>query len=285
MKAAIFMINRECNQECRFCLNNWESKKELTLFQKKKVLDKLKNNGVEIIVFSGGEPFLSPELKPLVNYANELEFKVIIQTNGTLLNEKVLKSLKILGLEISLEGLEKEHNILVQRLNFRKVVRNIELAIKLGMNVTTNFTITKLNYKCIEDYVKMLENIGVKVANFTKLYLSGRALENKSLQLNEKEYENFLEALSKIKSKVILNVQAGFKEEILKKFRIKDYSTCSIGKEITITPDGSVRLCPAWSNSWANALTSDLTFIKDIKPEDGCLVNSLKEAKCTGLGV
>jgi len=283
MKSAIFMINKNCNQNCKFCLNSWQTSKELTLDEKKKVLDRLKESNVEVVAFSGGEPLMSKDLIELVDYAYyKNNFKIVIQTNGTLLNKEFLEQIKgkVFVLEISLEGLEKEHNYLVGRLNFRKVLKNIKLA-KNYLEVFTNFTITKMNKDCLEDYVKFLDKLEIKVANFTKLYLSGNALKNKELIPSEKDYGNFLEKLSKIKSNVLLNVQAGFSEEVLKKYKIQNYSRCSIGKEITITPSGSIRLCPSSPINWGDALTSDLNFIKDIKPDNGCLVNNLMEAKCT----
>lgn len=284
MKAAIFMVTKECNQECRFCLNKWENKKEMSFSEKKKALDKLKKNGVEILAISGGEPLMYNRIIDLINYAYYTHnFRIIVQTNGTLLNEEMLRKLKgkVMALEVSLEGTEKEHNYLVGKLNFRKVVRNIKLANEIGIKVFTNFTVTKANLGCLTGYLKLLESLDVKVANFTPLYLAGRALENKRLLPSNEEHEKFIKKLSALQdSKVLLNVQPGFKKEMLKD--IKNCSPCSIGKEITIIPTGGIRLCPAFDSEWGNVLTSNLDFVDDIKPEDGCLVNSISEAKCTG---
>lgn len=285
MKAAIFMITKECNQECKFCLNSWKNNEEMTFEEKKKALDKLRENGVEVLAISGGEPLMYGRLAKLVDYAYyKHNFKIIIQTNGVLLNEEILKKLKgkVMALEVSLEGTEKEHNLLVGKLNFRKVVKNIELANKVGIKVFTNFTVTKANLGCLEEYLKLLESLDVKVANFTPLYLSGRALENKKTLLPSKEeHEKFIKKLSALQdSKVLLNVQAGFRKDMLKE--IKNHSACSIGKEVTIIPTGGIRLCPAFNEEWGNVLTSKLDFVDDIKPEDGCLVNSISEARCTG---
>ncbi|MFH0798534.1 MAG: hypothetical protein V1906_03930, partial [Candidatus Woesearchaeota archaeon] len=71
----------------------------------------------------------------------------------------------------------------------------------------------------------------------------------------------------------------GFKESKLREHKIKSYSTCPIGKEITITPDGKLRLCPSLNRDFGEAVATDLSHLESIVPEDGCMVNSLR---CTG---
>lgn len=281
MKSAIFMIGKECNQRCRFCLNDFGEEKELSLGEKKGVIDWLRKSNVETLCISGGEPFLNKDLFKIIEYAEGMD--IIIQTNGTLLDESILRKLKGKAtLEISLEGMEKEHNYLVGKLSFNKIIKNIRLANRLGVTVFTNFTITKINKNCLEDYVKLLESLGVKVASFTRLYLSGMAVTNsKELMPSEEDYGLFLNSISNLqdKTKVVLNVQAGFKESKLREHNIKSYSTCSIGREITITPDGKLRLCPSLNKDFGEAVRTDLSQLESIAPEDGCMANILK---CTG---
>ncbi|MEK6817085.1 MAG: radical SAM protein [Nanoarchaeota archaeon] len=281
MKSAIFMIGKGCNQRCRFCLNDFDDGKELSLEEKKEVIDWLRKNQVETLCISGGEPFLNKDLFNIIEYAEGMN--IIIQTNGTLLNESILRRLKgKAALEVSLEGLEKEHNCLVGKLSFNKVVKNIKLANELGVTVFTNLTITKINKDCVEDYVSLLESLEVKAASFTRLYMSGRAIANhKELMPSEEDYGRFLNSIYNIqdRTKVVLNVQAGFKESKLREHKIKNYSTCSIGKEITINPDGKLRLCPSLNKDFGEAVRTDLSQLETIVPEDGCMVNILR---CTG---
>ena len=87
--AAYLHVIDACNLHCVGCYSFIEDRntsKKLSCDEIKKILDGLKQVGVQKIVISGGEPFIRNDLEEICKYAKEVcrfEFLTII-TNGTM---------------------------------------------------------------------------------------------------------------------------------------------------------------------------------------------------------
>ena len=280
MKTAIYQINYACNQNCQFCLNEWGGKnvQEIDLTKKLRIIKKLKDLGVTNLTISGGEPMLDRDFKEIVKLASKLNMKVLIQTNGTRIDEEMTEFLKEnnVFLEISLEGTEEIHNSVTKSKNFKAVITGIKNALNVKIPVCTNFTITKLNIKNLNGYLQLLKDLDIKLANFTKMYPSGNALININIMPSEKENIEFLKQLANNQNDIILNVQPGFKKNILKEAGIILSNSCTACKEISISPDGSVKPCPSWPIKYGNILSwYEMPEIE----ADGCAIEEMIEAK------
>lgn len=75
-----------CNLRCIFC-HNYElmepRKTTISWSRLAKILLKSRENWIDAVCITGGEPTLHPKLKELVIRLKELEFKVKLDTNGT----------------------------------------------------------------------------------------------------------------------------------------------------------------------------------------------------------
>lgn len=106
-------ITDRCQMQCKTC-SKWEvstevMKKELTTEQWKEVLQKLRNwlgDGFWIC-FSGGEPFLRPDIFELTDYATSIGFKVSSMTNAFSVEHLVDKIIdtKFESLNVSLNSI------------------------------------------------------------------------------------------------------------------------------------------------------------------------------------
>ena len=106
-------ITDRCQMQCKTC-SKWKvsaevKDKELTTEQWKTVFEKLKNwlpNGYWIC-FSGGEPFLRPDLLELVDYATSLGFRVSTMSNGYSLMNHIdeILNCKLESINISLNSI------------------------------------------------------------------------------------------------------------------------------------------------------------------------------------
>jgi MoaA/NifB/PqqE/SkfB family radical SAM enzyme len=107
----VWNITRQCNLRCKHCYAQALSKKtsdELTTREGKILLDDLSSYGAPVILFSGGEPLMRPDLPELAEYAVAKGMRAVISTNGTLITRELAKTLKTIGLSyvgISLDGL------------------------------------------------------------------------------------------------------------------------------------------------------------------------------------
>lgn len=282
MKTAIYQINYACNQNCQFCLNEWRGKNmaEIDLAKKKSIIKKLKEIGITNLTISGGEPMIDKDFKELLEFASNLKMKILIQTNGTRINEDMAEFLKEKNafLEISLEGPEEIHNIVTKSKNFKAAIAGIKTALNAKIPVCTNFTITKLNMQHLNEYLQLLQGLGIRLANFTKLYPSGNALININIMPSEKENIEFLKRLAEKQNEttIALNVQPGFKKNILKEAGIIFSNNCTACKELSISPDGSVKPCPSWPMKYGNILSwYEMPGIES----DGCAIEEIIEAK------
>mgnify|MGYP001571442056 FL=1 len=103
-----------CNLECRHCRRLEAAKalssRDLTTEQAKHVLiDGLRAAGHPVLVCSGGEPLLRPDLFELAAYAVRSGLPIALATNGTLIDEAMADRIVEAGFErvaISLDGAE-----------------------------------------------------------------------------------------------------------------------------------------------------------------------------------
>jgi MoaA/NifB/PqqE/SkfB family radical SAM enzyme len=164
-------IIRSCNLKCLHCYLYPEQLKKglfLPFYKWKKIIDFLNSAGVIFTEVTGGEPFLYPEVFPLLEYLRENDFFITIISNGTLLNrEKLLrlKELQVLTLFFSLYGATKEtHDKIVGvKGSFVRLLQNIEIAKNLGIKVVLKTSIGKYNYQELEDLIGLSEKWDTKI--------------------------------------------------------------------------------------------------------------------------
>jgi len=255
----IYLLTKKCNCNCEFCLNTWKNSEIDETENKFLIIDKIKE-ATDLIVLSGGEPFEYDSILELIDYAYSLGMKIIIQTNGINLDQKIISKIKnkVVAVQVSLEGLEKEHNELTKG-NFRKSLNAIRLLKKNGILTMTNFTITKKNYSCIEEYIKMLDELEVNTANFTMLYHSGKALKNlNELEMGNNEMRWFCDKFSKIKTKKTkLKIQSPLPEE----YEIKCAGCEACKNEIAVQPNGDITPCPSSNLVLGNIIKENINKI------------------------
>ena len=106
-------ISNICNLKCSFCPGTTRKPKRMSIDEFKAVLTKIKDYTDYIYFHLLGEPLCHPELEAFLSLAEEMNFKVIITTNGTLLSkckEILLKSDSHYKTVISLHSFEANDN-------------------------------------------------------------------------------------------------------------------------------------------------------------------------------
>jgi MoaA/NifB/PqqE/SkfB family radical SAM enzyme len=180
-------ITHQCNNICRFCVagDNRLIEKEPPAHKIKKCLsDNARRHN--IVLFSGGEPTIRPDLPNLIQYAHKTcGYKtIIIQTNGRRLAYKAyLGELIDNGanqFSVSIHGhIPALHEYLTQAQNsFFETIAGIRNVLERGAALATNTVITKSNYLNLGDIAKLLGAIGVKQMQFAYPHLEGKALSN-----------------------------------------------------------------------------------------------------------
>ena len=177
----VWNMTRQCNLKCRHCYARALSQKttdELTTEEGKTLLDDLSSYGAPVILFSGGEPIMRPDLPELAEYAVAKGMRAVISTNGTLITRELAKILKDIGLSyvgISLDGMEAVND------RFRGVsgafnqaltgIRNCQEA---GIKVGLRFTINRINQDQVSPIFDLLKDEGIPRVCFYHLVYAGR---------------------------------------------------------------------------------------------------------------
>ena len=102
-------ISNLCNLSCRFCPGTKRPKGRMDLERFSSILEKLKGYTEFVYFHLMGEPLLHPQLPQFLDLAGQMGFKVILTTNGTLLEERkelLLSSPAVHKVNISLHAFE-----------------------------------------------------------------------------------------------------------------------------------------------------------------------------------
>ncbi|MEG0758842.1 MAG: radical SAM protein, partial [Raoultibacter sp.] len=91
-----WMTTNQCNLKCKHCYQDAEEQqdRELTTEEGMKMIDEIAKAGFKIMIFSGGEPLMRPDIFDLVAHAASRGLRPVFGSNGTLITEEVAMRLK-----------------------------------------------------------------------------------------------------------------------------------------------------------------------------------------------
>lgn len=215
----VWNMSRRCNLKCIHCYaqsRDIEYEDELTTRQGKDLIDDLAQFGSPVILFSGGEPTMRKDLPELAMYARDKGMRAVISTNGTLIDEKMAKVLKDIGLSyvgVSLDEIRDTND------KFRGVTGAFDAALqgmrncrKEGIKVGLRFTINKKNAQDIPAIFDLLEAEGIPRVCFYHLVYSGRGSKMVEEDLSHEESRRVVDLIMD-KTKEMHN--KGFYMEVL----------------------------------------------------------------------
>ncbi|HOF90116.1 MAG TPA: radical SAM protein, partial [Armatimonadota bacterium] len=97
----VWNVGQRCNLRCVHCYahsRDLEYTGELTHEEGRRLLDDLAAFGAPVMLFSGGEPLMRPDILALIRHARERGMRAVISTNGTLITAELAEKLKEFGL-------------------------------------------------------------------------------------------------------------------------------------------------------------------------------------------
>ncbi|MCX5873945.1 MAG: 12,18-didecarboxysiroheme deacetylase [Deltaproteobacteria bacterium] len=180
----VWNVTQRCNLKCVHCYSRSEDKShanELSTEEGIQLLDDLAQFGSPVVLFSGGEPLIRPDILALIRYATNSGMRAVLSTNGTLINDRIAAKLKDIGLSyvgISLDGLALVHDAF-RGVNgtFDKVIRAIRNCKEVGLKVGLRFTINKRNFQEIDGIFDLVEEQQIPRICFYHLVYSGRGAD------------------------------------------------------------------------------------------------------------
>jgi len=182
----IWNLIRRCNLTCKHCYStsaDTNFKGELSTAEALGVMDDLRGFGVPVLILSGGEPLMRPDIFELAHRAKELGFYVALSTNGTLIDEAMLPRIREVQFDylgISIDGLEETHDRFRRRPGaFGESMRGIRLCREAGIRVGMRFTLTNDNAEDLPGLLQLMEREDVSKFYLSHLNYAGRGNKNR----------------------------------------------------------------------------------------------------------
>ena len=260
-------LTYSCNLRCRHCYIDASRKMpgELSREEAMRVLDEIADVHPEtMLILSGGEPLLRPDLEDLVTRSAELGMMPVLGTNGTLLSpEKARRLAKrgLAGVGISLDSLlsARHDDFRGKKNSWNEAVGGIRSAREAGLEAQVQITLTRDNWKELPDVIRFSKELGSRAITVFFLVCTGRGQD--LVDLSPEEYEEVLGFLAGLKSEGIMVrprcapvyrrvLAQRDPDSILLK---SDAGRCMAAKNYCrITPEGNVTPCPYMPASGGN---------------------------------
>ncbi len=296
-------LTRRCNLACAHCYLDADtlqngSADELTREEVCQLLDQVADQTTEVmVVLTGGEPLLRPDLESLINHGTRRGLSMVVGTNGMMLTEKRVQSLKLagaLGMGISVDSLDPEqHDRFRGRTGaWEKTLAGIEACRRFELPFQIHFSVTENNAGEIPAMIDFAHASGAKVLNIFFLICTGRgeSMSDISPVTYERVLNQLVEAQSQHQELLIRARCAPHFKRIAYEHDARSMLTRAEGYEgggclagihyCRITPEGDVTACPYIPDSEGNIRQTAFWDIWEQSKTFGLLRHPQLEGKC-----
>src|SRR3989344_2901404 len=182
----IWNLIRRCNLTCKHCYSisaDTDFPGELSTAEVYKVMDDLKGFHVPVLILSGGEPLMRPDIFDISRRSKQMGFYVGLSTNGTLIDESNIGRIAEIGYDyvgISIDGIKQTHDRF-RRLDgaFDASMKAIRLCHQRGIKVGMRFTMTQDNAAELPQLLQLMEDEGIDKFYLSHLNYAGRGNINR----------------------------------------------------------------------------------------------------------
>jgi heme d1 biosynthesis radical SAM protein NirJ len=182
----IWNLVRRCNLTCKHCYSISADKDfagELSTAEAFKVMDDLKAARVPVLILSGGEPLLRPDIFEIAARAKAMGFYTALSSNGTLIDDSNIEAIAAIDFDyvgISLDGIKATHDKF-RRLEgaFDRSLAGLRLCRDLGLKVGVRYTMTQDNAHDLPALLKLVEDEEIDRFYFSHLNYAGRGNKNR----------------------------------------------------------------------------------------------------------
>ena len=123
-----FSVTNRCNQRCTYCGFHLRDKNELTTQQIEGIIDELALMGTRRLLLLGGEPLLRDDIGSLIRRCRNRGMLCVINSNGTLVPDRIAELRGLDQLDLSLDGGKQAHDHNRGTGSFERVMRAAETA-------------------------------------------------------------------------------------------------------------------------------------------------------------
>ena len=160
----VIEVNRRCNLACAVC-SSGSLTEQLTLPEIRSHLAAARALGVKNIRFTGGEPFLYPQILEALAAAKKLGFYVLVNTNATLLDAGLIKKTSpfIDNILVSLQGYNAAseaaatgtHGLFFKKIQNIRLLRRSDIGVlRLGTVISKELIANFEKYRALAESLK-----------------------------------------------------------------------------------------------------------------------------------
>jgi heme d1 biosynthesis radical SAM protein NirJ len=182
----IWNLIRRCNLKCKHCYSisgDVDFPGELSTGEVFAVMDDLKASGVSVLILSGGEPLLRPDIFAISHRAKALGFFVGLSSNGTFIDERTVDTIAGIGYDyvgVSLDGIGSTHYAFRGKPGaFEASLAGIRLCRDRGLKVGLRFTLTLDNAGTFPELLDLMERERIAKFYLSHLNYAGRGNKNR----------------------------------------------------------------------------------------------------------
>jgi radical SAM protein with 4Fe4S-binding SPASM domain len=190
-----------CNLACSHCrrleVSRELSKLDLSTEDSKGFIATLPETGRPILVFSGGEPLMRPDVFELAEFAVGVGLPIALATNGTIMSPEMAARIRDVGfrrVSVSFDGPDAPtHDAFRGEGSFAKSVAGVNMLRAAGVSVQINTTVARHNYRKLDDTYRLALELGSDALHVFMLVPVGCGMElDPSVMLEGQEYEDAL---------------------------------------------------------------------------------------------
>ena len=203
-----------CNMYCEHCYRDAgaAAEEELNTQEGKALIDEIVKAGFKIMIFSGGEPLLRPDIFELVDYATAKGLRPVFGTNGSLITPQTAEKLKVagaLGMGISLDSINpaKHDRFRATPGAWESAVTGMRNCRAAGLPFQIHTTVMDWNYDEVETLTDFAVSEGAVAHHIFFMVPTGRAVNIETESLKAEQYESLLQRIMKKQQEVKIELK------------------------------------------------------------------------------
>ncbi len=224
-------LTLNCNQKCKYC-HRFLGINDLDLEHNKEVINKIAEDGISNMTFTGGEPLLYPNILELLKLAEEKGIKSKLITNGQILatNPKIREVYNHLDtITLSIDSINNELNEKMGRgyNHFNNIKTVLDTLREYYVKVNINTVVSKMNIDYLQELGEFLNDYNInawRIFKFVPL--------RETAKINEKQFE-----ISKVDFRIHRPLFASFPN--IQKVEYREDNDME-NKYVLIMPNGNV---------------------------------------------
>lgn len=241
------------------------------------VIDQIEEFNTHTLSIAGGEPLMSPNFKGIFSYARGKFKRLVVSSNGTMLNSKWADFLSryATNVQISLDDPKDVHDYIRGDGVFDKAINAIKLLQKAGVTVGVRMTLCQKNKTRIKEYINIARDLGLPDAYLRRIIPSGNALKTGLGELSSEELRDCLGlaiaygkeqglhvASADYFCQISFNNEARLKAEKIQSLKGQVVGGCAIGiNSFYLMQNGVIAYCPYLPIYCGDLRTSSLNDI------------------------